>query len=189
MFAETYVQTGNASEAYRTAYDAERMKPASVEVAASQLLHNHKVTIRVRQLQAQVAEKHEITRDWIVSRLVDTYDKASRSVAVLDRKGELTGEYAFQGAVWNWSLELLARMGGYLVDRSVSKQMTGTPEQYAEALALERKYDAMDLDELVTLRDSGRALAAEGSGDQEGAVVVKGSSYELPSGETPVTRP
>ena len=139
-----------------------------------------KISLRVRQLQAQVAEKHKITRDWIVSRLVDTYDKASRSVAVLDRKGGPTGEYTFQGAVANRSLELLAKMGGHLVDRSESKNVSGSPEEYAEVQALKAKYDAMSVDELVELRASRRALAAPKS---IGAVVVESVGRELPTGE------
>lgn len=35
-FARAYVETGNASEAYRRAYDAARMKPEVIAVKASE---------------------------------------------------------------------------------------------------------------------------------------------------------
>ena len=37
-------------------------------------------------------------------------------------------------------------------------QMTGTPEEYARAQAIDRRFDAMSMDELLALRES-RALA------------------------------
>ena len=35
-FCQVYIETGNASEAYRAAYNAEKMKPESVAVCFSQ---------------------------------------------------------------------------------------------------------------------------------------------------------
>ena len=63
-FACAYVETGNASEAYRRAYDvAPDCKPNTVEKRACELLMNGKVTGRVEQLQAAHAERHNITID------------------------------------------------------------------------------------------------------------------------------
>jgi phage terminase small subunit len=60
-FAVAYVETGNASEAYRRAYDASRTKPDVVHVKASQLLADGRVAVRVKELQAKAAEKAGIT--------------------------------------------------------------------------------------------------------------------------------
>lgn len=51
-FAVAVAKGANASDAYRTAYDAEKMKPAVVHVKASELLANGKVTVRIDQLRA-----------------------------------------------------------------------------------------------------------------------------------------
>lgn len=71
-FALAYVETGNASEAYRRAYNAENMKPAVINVKASQLLHSDKVAVRVadlRQKNAQaVEEKAGITAAMVAER-------------------------------------------------------------------------------------------------------------------------
>lgn len=60
-FALKYVECGNASESYRTAYDAEGMQPESIHVAASRLLSEAKVALRVQELRSAVAEAAKLT--------------------------------------------------------------------------------------------------------------------------------
>lgn len=56
-FALAYVETGNAAEAYRRAYDVRAAtQHSSIYTNASKLLDNAKVMQRVRDLQAQAAE-------------------------------------------------------------------------------------------------------------------------------------
>lgn len=55
-FARKYVETGNASDAYRFAYDASKMKLATINRAAHDVVSNSKIAARVRELQdAQLA--------------------------------------------------------------------------------------------------------------------------------------
>ena len=62
-FAEEYVNTGNASEAYRRAYDVSKTTSNDViKVKASELLKNGNVSVTVKELQIQQANKYEITR-------------------------------------------------------------------------------------------------------------------------------
>ncbi len=75
-FACAYVETGNASEAYRRAYDvAPDCKPNTVEKRACELLKNGKVAGRVEQLQAAHAERHNVTIDRLTDEL-ELRDKA-----------------------------------------------------------------------------------------------------------------
>lgn len=76
-FALAYVETGNASEAYRRAYDAGKMKPETVTKRASELLANGEVTGRVQQLQAATVERHEITVDDLIRELEEARTAAS----------------------------------------------------------------------------------------------------------------
>lgn len=76
-FALAYVETGNASEAYRRAYNAGNMKPASVAVNASKLLAGAKVALRVQELQAKAVERHEITVDDLIRELEEARTAAS----------------------------------------------------------------------------------------------------------------
>ena len=62
-FAEEYVNTGNASEAYRRAYDvSETTSNDVIAVKASELLSNGNISVRVSELQKKEAESFQITR-------------------------------------------------------------------------------------------------------------------------------
>ena len=61
------VETCNGSEAYRRAYAAEKMSQAAIEVEASRLLANPKLTLRVSELQAKHAKRHDVTVDTITA--------------------------------------------------------------------------------------------------------------------------
>jgi len=50
------------ANAYRTAYNAEKMKPESVQVKASVLMADGKIALRVRELREALAEKVLWTR-------------------------------------------------------------------------------------------------------------------------------
>ena len=64
-FCIAYIETGNASEAYRQAYNAERMKPEAIHVAACKLLALPKIALRIEVLRAAHAERHDVTVDTI----------------------------------------------------------------------------------------------------------------------------
>lgn len=68
-FAQAYVETGNASEAYRRAYDASKFKSESVNVNASKLLSDAKISQRVAELKAETVERHKITVDDLIAEL------------------------------------------------------------------------------------------------------------------------
>ena len=59
-FCQLYVQLGNASEAYRQAYNS-TAKPESVHVRASELLSNSKVSVRVDEIREALRANHGIT--------------------------------------------------------------------------------------------------------------------------------
>ncbi len=56
-FARAFVKTGVASDAYREAYDTGTMTDPSIHVAASRLLSNAKVALRIDQLRAPGLKK------------------------------------------------------------------------------------------------------------------------------------
>lgn len=60
-FCLAYVETGNASEAYRRAYSTENWKPTSITVNASKVLADAKVSLRVAELQAMASERALVT--------------------------------------------------------------------------------------------------------------------------------
>lgn len=68
-FCLAYVETGNASEAYRRAYDAENMKPESIAVQAAKTLAHPKIALRVSELQSFHVERHKFTVDDMIRQL------------------------------------------------------------------------------------------------------------------------
>lgn len=86
VFCRAYVETGNASEAYRRAYNTDDMKPSTVNRKAVELLENGKITARLDELQRVAQKRHEITVDSLIAELEAARMKAmgnSRGVARL----------------------------------------------------------------------------------------------------------
>jgi len=67
---QAYIECGgNQSEAYRRAYNTEKMMPKTVWEKASVLFSDSKVSARVMELQAVHAERHNVTVDSITVEL------------------------------------------------------------------------------------------------------------------------
>ena len=60
-FCLAYIETGNASEAYRKAYPGTRMSDKTLNEAASRLLKNSKVVARLEELRKPATESAQIT--------------------------------------------------------------------------------------------------------------------------------
>jgi len=69
-FCIEYLQCGNASKAYRASYDAEKMKDASVNRKAFELLQNVKITARIDSLRAESAKVAVLTQATVLSDLI-----------------------------------------------------------------------------------------------------------------------
>lgn len=70
-FCLAYIETGNASEAYRQSYDAGKMKAETVNKRASELLGSGEITGRIAELKAAHVERHNVTIDTIREMLVE----------------------------------------------------------------------------------------------------------------------
>lgn len=78
-FCRAYVTTaeGNASEAYRTAYNAENMKNATIHKRSKELMHNGKITARIEQLKAELYSQEAVTVEEISGALRRAMDGAA----------------------------------------------------------------------------------------------------------------
>lgn len=121
-FAQAYVETGNASEAYRRAYDVSpTAKPNTIEKRACELLKNGKVAGRLEELQAAALERHEITVDSLVIELEE-----ARVAAMKNPRGISAAVSATMGK---------AKLLGLVVDKTEhSGGMTMTHEQRLDEL-------------------------------------------------------
>lgn len=68
-FCLSYVEQGNASEAYRQSYNASKMKPESVQRKACELMDNVNVTARIEELRAAAEKRTGITQDRVLREL------------------------------------------------------------------------------------------------------------------------
>ena len=107
-FAMAYVETGNASEAYRRSYNAEKMKPETVNRTAKEQLDNPKIAARLAELKAAHVERHEITVDDLIRELEE-----ARSIA-------MAGERQQPAAMVAASMGK-AKLLGLIVDKAENK--------------------------------------------------------------------
>lgn len=68
-FCLAYIETGNATEAYRRSYNCEKMKPESINRLAKANLDNIKITSRLAELKKPILERHSITVDSLLQEL------------------------------------------------------------------------------------------------------------------------
>lgn len=98
-FCRAFVETGNASESYRRAYNTEKMSPTTVNRKASELLDNGSITARLEQLRQVHAKRHNVTVDSLVAELEEIKQIAlaaetpqtSAAVSAVMGKAKLTG--------------------------------------------------------------------------------------------------
>jgi phage terminase small subunit len=75
-FCMVYIETGNASEAYRQSYNTSNMKPESITNKAYELLKNGDITARLNELKGKHAKRHEITVDTLLAELEENRQAA-----------------------------------------------------------------------------------------------------------------
>lgn len=75
-FALAYIETGNASEAYRRAYDAGKMKPETVNRNAKALLDHNKIATRLAELRKSAEKRHGMTVEDLLLELEEARTKA-----------------------------------------------------------------------------------------------------------------
>lgn len=98
-FCRVFVETGNASEAYRQAYNAKNMGANTIAVKASNLLDKDNITVRLKQLREVHAKRHNVTVDSLVAELEQIKQialsaetpQSSAAVAAVMGKAKLTG--------------------------------------------------------------------------------------------------
>jgi hypothetical protein len=78
-FCLAYIETGNASEAYRRSYATVDMSPASVNREASNLLDNPKITARLGELRQRAEDKSLLTLEAHMNELQSLRDLAKQN--------------------------------------------------------------------------------------------------------------
>ncbi|GLO03285.1 hypothetical protein PPUJ13061_31830 [Pseudomonas putida] len=97
LFCLAYVETGNASEAYRRSYNTANMADKTAQREGYNTLQKPQVQARIEELRNQVMDRHEITVDTLLLELeqarrlaLDT-KKAAAAVTATMGKAKLLG--------------------------------------------------------------------------------------------------
>lgn len=89
-FCQYYVDTeGNASEAYRMAYDATKMKPETIWSNACVLTKNNKVSARIAEIRKERAELSRVKRETVEKVLMDIVTSDPKDLYIID---DVTGK-------------------------------------------------------------------------------------------------
>lgn len=111
-FVRVYLETGNASRAYRESYKADKMSENAIRVEASRMLDNPNISLTVemanKKATEKVIKKLEVTKEWIIEQLVD--------IVILGKAGDSEDAKANLSAS-NKALELLGKEKGMFIDR------------------------------------------------------------------------
>ena len=94
-FAQALADGLNQSDAYRKAYDANNMKPETVQNSAYKVLKNDEVTARVKELQDTIVSKQLWTREDSVRTLKSVIDDAERLGDKVSAVKELNAMHGF----------------------------------------------------------------------------------------------
>lgn len=88
-FCTYYIDTGNASEAYRMAYNTEKMQPNSINVEACNLLDekkNPKISLRIDEIRAERAAASAVERKTVEKVLMDIITSSPNDLYTEDPK-------------------------------------------------------------------------------------------------------
>ena len=124
-FPQEYIVDLNGTQAViRCGYS-----PNGADVTAIRLLGNPRIQQALAKAMAQRSQRTEINADWVLTQLRENVERAMRAVAVLNRDGEETGEWTYQGHVANRSLELIGKHLGMFTDKVEVAGRDGDPVQ------------------------------------------------------------
>jgi phage terminase small subunit len=117
-FAQAYHETGNASEAYRRAYNAGNMKEETIWRKAKEVVDNGKVTARLSELQERAQKRHDITIDRLTEMTLAAFNEAQR---ISPTSGQMQTASMIKAA------EFLGKLHGLVVDKSEISGKDGAP--------------------------------------------------------------
>ena len=140
-FVQEYLIDPNATQAaIKAGYSR---KTAGVQ--GPRLLGNVRVAAAIRKGQDAMAERAEITQDWLIQEFKENHRLAREGNPVMDRYGKPTGDHMRQIGASNKALESIAVITGFWVSKTkhsgdadnpvVVEVVTGVPQAEVDAVA------------------------------------------------------
>lgn len=75
-FCRAFIETGEKTTAYKTAYRADKMKPAVIAVKSCELASEPHVAARINELRGAAQSRHNITVDTLLAELEENRQAA-----------------------------------------------------------------------------------------------------------------
>ena len=169
--------------AYQAYIDAGFAKAGAAQ-SASRLLKSQRAGIRERvaeilQEREQIdaagtklaIERIAIDKEWVIERLRENVERAMQAQPVIDRAGNPTGSYVYNGAAANRALELLGKELGMFIERRENKVVDEFADMTDEDLEawLDERAEARVKVRQRTLRAEGERRIASGGRDRSPA--------------------
>jgi len=130
---ERFVNKLSQRQAYKKAFDAKNMNDNTIDRRAFELEQNGKIKAREKELNDKVLNKNLVTKEYVIEALMEVAERCMQKVPVLDTQGEPTGEWKFEAAGANKSLELLGKTIALFTDKTESINLNAdiqlTPEE------------------------------------------------------------
>lgn len=112
-FVEEYcVDLNGTQAALRAGY-----APKNAAVQAHYLLRNPKVRAVIDERRWEMSEASKLDAIYVLEGLKRNAERAGQAEPVLDKEGNPTGEYTYQGSVVNRALELIGKHFGVFPER------------------------------------------------------------------------
>ena len=95
-FIQSYLSGKNASDAYRSAYNCEKMKPQTVTNSAYKILCDPDVAARIDLLKNELAEKHLWTREDSLRTLIKVIENPEKNGDIIAAIKEINDMEGFK---------------------------------------------------------------------------------------------
>jgi hypothetical protein len=157
-FCHAYIDTGNATESYRMAYNASGMKEATINVKACVLMKQDKVKVRIEELYDKLRSVEDIRKerllyelDAILNAKITDYldfdgtkitwkgfdkltDKQIRAIERIKISKDKEVEFWMHGK--NWSLDRICKILGYEAPKKIDHTTGGDKIQSDKIIIL-----------------------------------------------------
>jgi len=130
-FAELYVELGNASEAYRQAYDVTTTNLGTIKVKASKLLNQSNISITIENLRKELRQANKIDKQWIIDQhqeIIDWYKELKQlakqeDISDKDKKRVYMLKDLIKGSDFRGSLDSITKMLGLNEPEKIDKEI------------------------------------------------------------------
>ena len=96
-FAQNIIKGMSQADAYRSAYDTQRMKDKSIHEKASRLMADDKVRARVEELRSELAKPSIMTAqdrlEWLTKIINSEEETTADKLKASDQMNKMQGEY------------------------------------------------------------------------------------------------